>query len=247
MRLANEKSLELNITHEILSNLGAGAIGITQGAERATGGDILLPIGRPRIIQFKASKSGLDGSRCRFRINSNGYPTRGVPPNQHLALDAIGRSGWCDAWYAFPLIYTDSYFVSNMGRLLRHTVVIEATAITAAVSPRSPNWFGVPHSITVDNQNVFWVRSEVEGRGIGASGKDFLDKLKNEQVQTPNKTKLNHETIAQTIGKLESAVKQAGVIGRSEHTISFAAWNETLEKKIILSLPIQLHGLERKR
>ena len=97
-RLVNEKTLELNITHEGMSNAGIGVFGFTQQQESRIGADVLFPYGRPFILQFKAAKSGEDGRWARFRVNNN------KRKNQHQALDAIARSGLCDAYYAFPLI-----------------------------------------------------------------------------------------------------------------------------------------------
>ncbi len=234
-----------------MSNLGIVAIGFTHRGERDTGADILIPLGHPRILQFKASRSGLDGSQCRFRINTNGVPNRGILPNQHFALDAIGRSGLCDTVYVFPLIHSDSYFVSNMGQLLRDTIIVDAVAITNSVSHRSAGWFSVPHSITVDIRNNFHVRSNVEGRGSGVSAKDFLAKMKQEIEKAPTektpRDKLEHETITETVRELESAVREAGVVGSSEHTLSFVAWNATKETRVVMSLPVRLKGLKEKR
>ena len=91
-RLVNEKTLELNITHEGMSNAGIGVFGFTQQQESRIGADVLFPYGNPFILQFKAAKAGVDGRWARFRVNNN------KRKNQHLALDAISRSGFCDAY-----------------------------------------------------------------------------------------------------------------------------------------------------
>jgi len=81
--LVNEKTLELNITHEGLANVDIGVIGFTQQQESRIGADVFYPCARPFIIQFKAAKEGIDNSSATFYVNNN------KRMNQHRALDAI--------------------------------------------------------------------------------------------------------------------------------------------------------------
>jgi len=218
MRLANEKSLELNITHELMFDLGVGAIGFTQLMESIIGGDVFMLCTDPFILQFKVSKSGVNGQSATFEINNNSNRT------QHLALDAISRSGICGAKYAFPLIETDTFFVQNLGALLPQTILVDGHKITDSVSPS------------------FRVRS-VEGKGKGITGDEFLSDLKKRmEAQPRDQPKLDSQFINNTIESLESIVRKAEVMGGTEHSISFLARGLKSRVLLYMTFPIQLRG-----
>lgn len=88
-RLANEKTLELNLTHELMTNNNIGSIGFTQKQEALTAADVMFPCSTPVILQYKATKSGVDGLWAEFSINNN------QQKNQHQVLDALDRNGLC--------------------------------------------------------------------------------------------------------------------------------------------------------
>ncbi len=69
----NEKTLELNITHELMTALNATAVGFTQSEEYWNGADVKLysPLRYVLILQYKASKSGSDRGQCSFLLNSS--------------------------------------------------------------------------------------------------------------------------------------------------------------------------------
>jgi len=238
MRLANEKSLELNITHELMFDLGVGAIGFTQLMESIIGGDVFMLCTDPFILQFKVSKSGVNGQSATFEINNNSNRT------QHLALDAISRSGICGAKYAFPLIETDTFFVQNLGALLPQTILVDGHKITDSVSPshRSADWFKRIHKVWVDHSGSFRVRS-VEGKGKGITGDEFLSDLKKRmEAQPRDQPKLDSQFINNTIESLESIVRKAEVMGGTEHSISFLARGLKSRVLLYMTFPIQLRG-----
>ena len=104
--LVNEKTLELNITHEIMDRLGVRIFGLTPNFdEPLIGADIeyFSPLETKYIIQFKAAKKGVDGQLGWFNINSN--PKR----DQHEILDMIAKSGIVKARYLFPIVVTDGF------------------------------------------------------------------------------------------------------------------------------------------
>jgi hypothetical protein len=247
MKLANEKTIELNMTYELMTVLGAGAIGFTQQGEFRTGADVFIPCADPFIIQFKVPRSGRDGHNARFDINNNSNR------NQHRALDAISRSGRCEARYAFPLVMTDDYFLSNSGRLLPLTIFVDAHAITDSVSSRPADWFDRTHSVRVTYPGIFVVRSESEGHGKGVTGDKFLKNLKErtrisfEQKKAVEQERLDKWLVDATIRSLEEVVKEARVVGRTEHTLSYLAMGTQSRQLAYVSFPVQLRGWPRDR
>jgi hypothetical protein len=201
MRLANEKTIELNVTHEIMGTLGVGAIGFTQQMEAEIGADVLIPCGTPFIIQYKASKSGQDGVEARFKINNNSNRT------QHRALDAISRSGLCDAHYAFPLVVTDGHFVRNQGRLLPLTIFVEAHLLTDSVHLKGLGWFNSTHAVTIRHGGSFAIRSKESGFGEGLVGDVFLRRLR-KRIHEPRseRHKLTDRSVNAMIKDMERVV-----------------------------------------
>lgn len=158
-RLANEKTLELNITHELMTGTALGSIGFTQDQELLTGADVLFPCSKPIILQFKATKAGRDGLWGKFSVNNNKWK------NQHLALDAVDKSGLCRAFYVFPLVVSDGFLASNLGNLLNVTCAVDASMLTGNL-----NWQKQEHRVIMHNNYNFTVKSteEFDGEGFPA-------------------------------------------------------------------------------
>ena len=157
-RLANEKTLELNISHELLSGSGIGAIGFTQDQESIAGGDVLFPCSIPMILQFKAPKNGRDSLWGKFEVNNNKHK------NQHMVLHELAQSGLCRALYIFPLIITDQFLTRNFGHLLDFTCGIDANMIT-----QRHNWNNQSHNVIIEQNYNYQVWSEKSvGKGFPA-------------------------------------------------------------------------------
>jgi hypothetical protein len=233
--LVNEKTLELNITHEGLANVGIGVIGFTQQQESRIGADVFYPCARPFIIQFKAAKEGIDNSSATFYVNNN------KRMNQHRALDAIARSGVCEAYYAFPLIVSDVFLTTNFGSLLDFTVMVDAQRLTGTL-----NWFDETHSVEVQANGRFEVSSEGRVTGEGFSAKQFFEKKAKEREKQLNKEKRMSEYINDLIEQMEHVVKEAQIVGQSEHTITFIGTDKDRKHLGYLQLPVLIRGLEKK-
>jgi hypothetical protein len=176
MRLANEKSLELNLTHQmLLSHRTSYAVGVTQQAERFSGVDsgLRFPY-RAVLFQYKASipEKGRDGSEAWFKINNN-QPHY----DQHFNLYRLAtglRGGSQCVFYAFPIVIEDGYFQIRAGDLIPLTVFVKVTSIQ-----RFP--IGRSHKVHVFASGDFVASSE-ESRGKGMVGKEFLEKIKNGEI-----------------------------------------------------------------
>lgn len=234
-RLVNEKTLELNITHEGLADVGIGVIGFTQQQESKIGADVFYPCARPFIIQFKAAKEGIDNSSATFYVNNN------KRMNQHRVLDAIARSGVCEAYYAFPLIVSDVFLTTNFGSLLDFTVMVDAQRLTGTL-----NWFDETHSVEVQSNGRFEVSSEGRVTGEGFSAKHFFEKKAKEREKELNKEKRMSEYINDLIEQMEHVVKEAQIVGQSEHTITFIGIGKDRKHLGYLQLPVLIRGLEKK-
>lgn len=234
-KLVNEKTLELNITHEGLNLAGFGAFGFTQQQESRIGGDVLFVFPTPFILQYKAPKSGWDGKRARFRINNN------EQKNQHQALDAIAKSGICEAYYMFPLIITDNFLTSNFNNLLNFTYYVDSSLLTGNL-----NWINKAHSVFVDDNYNFLVRSEGEVRGEISPAKSLFANLTEKygsEIREVNPSKY----VTDLIDKLNKVVKEAAVYGDSEHTMLILASDSKRTKLGYMQLPIRIKGLKGKR
>jgi hypothetical protein len=233
--LVNEKTLELNITHEGLTNVGIGVIGFTQQQESRIGADVFYPCARPFIIQFKAAKEGIDNSSATFYVNNN------KRKNQHRALDAIARSGVCEAYYAFPLIVSDVFLTANFGSLLDFTVMVNAQRLTGTL-----NWFNEIHKVEVQSNGRFDVSSEGRVTDEGFSAKQFFEKKAKEREKQFNEEKRMSEYINDIIEQMEHVVKEAQIVGKSEHTITFIGTDIDRKHLGYLQLPVLIRGLEKK-
>lgn len=234
-KLVNEKTLELNITHEGLSNVGIGVIGFTQQQESRIGADVFYPCARPFVIQFKAAKEGIDNSAATFYVNNN------KRINQHRALDAIARSGVCEAYYAFPLIVSNLFLAANFGRLLDFTIMVDAQRLTGTL-----NWYDETHSVEVQANGQFDVSSEGRVTGKGFSAKQFFKKKAKEKEEQLNKEKKLSEYMTDLIEQIEHVVKEAEIVGQSEHTITFIGTDKDRKHLGYLQLPVLIRGLEKK-
>ena len=232
-RLVNEKTLELNITHEGMSNAGIGVFGFTQRQESRIGADVLFPYSKPLILQFKAAKSGLDGSWARFRVNNN------KRKNQHRVLDVIARSGLCDAHYAFPLIMSDAFLTSNFGNLLNFTCMIDASRLT-----RKLNWINQAHTVTVQRDCGFTVKSPEEVKGEGISAKQFFDGIRREGERKPDEEKKLSNSIKELIKRLDQTVQDSEIYGQSEHTLVVIGIDISTNRLGYLQLPVRIKGLQ---
>jgi hypothetical protein len=233
-RLVNEKTLELNITHEGMSSLGIGVFGFTQRQESRIGADVLFPYAKPFILQFKAARTGVDGSWAKFQVNNN------KRKNQHQVLDAIARSGLCDAYYAFPLIVSDAFLTSNFGNLLSFTCMVEASRLTGNL-----NWISQAHIVIVQKNCGFRVRSSEEVKGEGFSAKQFFDKItKKREGKLDEKTNLS-DFVRDLIERLDRVVQESKIYGQSEHTLIVIGMNIRRKQLGYLQLPVRIRGLRK--
>jgi hypothetical protein len=231
-KLVNEKTLELNITHEGMSSVGIGVIGFSQDQESEIGADVLYPCNKPFIIQYKAAKKGSDNKSATFYINNNKWR------NQHQALDAISRSGVCEAYYAFPLVVTGSFLTSNFGNLLNFTCMVAAQKLTGKL-----NWIGKTHIVEIQKGCKFTVRSEGTMSGEGFSAKEFFKKAKEGESRTTNERNMS-EYIRDLLEHIDYAVKKAKIVGQSEHTITLIGIDISEKHLGYLQLPIRVQGLK---
>jgi hypothetical protein len=230
-KLADEKTLELNITHELLSGAGIGAFGFTQDEEnKLSGGDVLFPCSIPLILQFKAPFQGVDNIWGDFHLNSN------KNRNQHMMLHAWSQSGLCKAVYVFPLIITDIFLTSNFGNLLDFSEAIDADWITD-----SHNW-DKPHRITVRKNFSFQVHSE-ESNGEGYPARKLIDYLNKNKLTVQSDRPIS-KYLPMLIEKMERTAKQFKIFGGSEHTLYIMATTKRREEVGYLALPIVIKGLE---
>jgi len=233
-RLVNEKTLELNITHEGLANVGIGVLGFTQQQESVIGADVLYPCAKPFIIQFKAAKGGVDSSSATFYVNNN------KRLNQHRALDAIARSGVCEAYYAFPLIVSNTFLATNFGGLLGFTVMVEAQRLTGAL-----NWIAETHRVEVQANGQFTVSSKEKVRGKGFCAKEFFQNKSKERRNNQVDGRKMAEYLPSLIERMEHTVKEAGIVGQSEHTVTLIGTDIDREHLGYLQLPVRIRGLKK--
>ena len=234
-KLVNEKTLELNITHEGLDIAGFGVFGFTQPQESKIGGDVLFAFPTPFILQYKAAKSGVDGTNARFRINNNKLN------NQHQALDAIARSRICGAYYMFPLIISDNFLTTNFNNLLNFTCMVDASLLTGNL-----NWVNQAHSVIIDQNCQFVAKSEGEVEGEGFPAKSFFKELM-EQYGKEIREEQPSEYVKNLIGRLNEVVKEAQVYGESEHTLLILGSDVSRKEMGYIQLPIRLKGLKGRK
>jgi len=239
--LVNEKSLEINTTCELMSSLGIGAIGFTGKQEFELGADVYLPIGRPLILQYKRAYHGRDFIEATSDINNNSNRT------QHRTLDALSRSGLCDAFYVFPLIVHNRQFVQSFGRLSDVSVFVVPSQITDSVANKPFDWMDEIHSITVNRSMEFIVSSSGEGLGQGISKEELLKKihfnLESKRDERLEETLTEH--IERTIEQMERTLKGAQIPHRSEHTLTLFLKSIENGTTHYVSLPVQLRGVTK--
>ncbi len=232
-RLVNEKTLELNITHEGMVKAGVGVLGFTQKQESRVGADVLFPLGAPFIIQYKAAKSGVDRLRARFHVNNN------KKKNQHRVLDVIARSGLCDAYYAFPLIVSDTFLTTNFGNLLNFTCMVDASRLTGNL-----NWINQAHSVIVRQNCGFTVRSQKKVQGEGFSAGQFFDGISGrEKGKISDDIKLS-DFLKDLIERLDDVVQKSEIHGQTEHTLVVVGTDIHRSKLDYLQLPVRIKGLQ---
>lgn len=173
LRLANERTLELNITHELLnyyqllyfrrhrhtSNSIYATSPTIQEENNAGGYDVALRLPYAVLFyQFKAAKAnrGTDGKEAHFVINNNS------DRDQHEKLNVLASKNY-PVFYAFPIIITDNFFMSNVGQLRQFTQFIRVRSFPAYSDSK-------PHRVEVfsnGNFNSFSRKHEgVDGIGV---------------------------------------------------------------------------------
>ncbi len=230
-RLANEKTLELNITHELLSGAGIGAYGFTQDQESIAGGDVFFPCSVPMVLQYKAAKEGLDSYWGKFSINNN------KEKNQHMVLHRLCRSGICRAFYVFPLISSDFFLMANFGHLLDFACAVDADLIT-----RNLKWYKKEHRVIMAKSHRFKVQSDDEFEATGFSARKILGILK-ESKNDVNFDLPIPKYIPNLIKRIDKSIQEAKIYGNSEHTIYVIATNRRRDNFRYLALPVQITGL----
>lgn len=229
-RLANEKTLELNITHELMTNVGS--IGFTQDQESLTGADVMFPCGIPIILQYKATKAGADGIWGKFFLNNNQHK------NQHQVLNELDKSGLCRAFYVFPLIASDSFLTCNFGRLLDFTCIVDASILTGRL-----NWQQKEHSVIIQNNYNFIVHSE-SFEGHGYSAKKLQEIIREQNLNRGYDIPVT-KFVEHLLKKFDKIVTEANIFGRSEHTLIVPARIGRKQQLRYLQLPILMKGKER--
>jgi len=232
-KLADEKTLELNITHELLSSAGVGCFGFTQDEEsKLSGGDVVFPYSIPLILQYKSPFDGTDNVVGKFYLNKN------KNKNQHMMLHCWSQSGLCRAVYVFPLIISDNFLTANFGHLLDYSQAVDAEMLTGTL-----NW-DEHHWIEMHQNCNFRVHSEIF-KGKGFPAKNLIEHFNSDKSHIESNQPFS-EYIPKLIEKMESDVKRAKIYGKSEHTLYIKATNKNRTKFGFLSLPILINGLERK-
>lgn len=232
-RLVNEKTLELNITHELMNLIGVQAYGLTQQEEAMFGGDVTFyPIsGNPILIQYKATRKGNDGSNGIFNLNNN------KRKNQHILLDMIERSSMIDTYYFLPLIINDNFLINNFGNLLNYTEIYLPSQFTGNL-----NWINKEHKVDIDNAGNYTVHSE-KFSGYGEKKEELIGKIKTKIHRSSVIKKDYSEYIEDIIMTLEEQIKEEKIQGQCEHTFIFLGKNENNDIRYF-QMPIRLRGTD---
>jgi hypothetical protein len=233
-KLANEKTLELNITHELLSSAGIGAYGSTQDQESISGADVYFPCSVPIVLQYKAAKKGLDSYWGKFSVNSN------QEKNQHMVLHRLSQSGIVRAFYVFPLISSDFFLMANFGHLLDFTCAVDAHMIT-----RNLRWYKKEHKVIMAKSHRFKVKSEDEFEATGFSARKIVDILEKSKYDVKFDLPIS-KFVPDLIKRLNKSVQEAKIYGNSEHTIYVIATNQTRNKFRYLALSARITGLSER-
>lgn len=201
--MPNEKTLELNITHEILEICRqydplAWTLGTTLFQESYLGYDsrILARYPLPWIaspLQYKRARKRIPVGKGAFQyvfdINNNTYH------DQQLILYILAGGRRRVAYYALPAIFTNGEFNNSLPHLLNRTYFVDV----AQIHPYAVDF--QTHHILVDPQAMAaWLHSEerkielisaeeflglVAKRQIGVSISELL-----ENMRTPQKDKM---------------------------------------------------------
>jgi hypothetical protein len=212
----NEKTLELNITHELMTALNATAVGFTQSEEYWNGADVKLysPLGYVLILQYKASKSGSDRRQCSFLLNSN------KNNNQHLSLHMLAQSNLMDVKYCFPIIRTNQFLANNQGSLLTYSPRIDPILITG-----NKNW-NISHSITVDVIGTFTVHSEDDYNGEFKNNLNDVKIIKEKLQGLKPLEETMSVFIENILNESETYLYKSNLKGSVEHNFIFFSKND---------------------
>lgn len=235
-RLVNEKTLELNITHELMNLIGIQIYGLTQQEESMHGGDVIFyPIqGNPIMIQYKATRKGVDGVEGTFKLNNN------KRKNQHETLDMISRSQMIDTYYFLPLVITDPFLINNFGHLLSVTEIFEASQFTGQL-----NWKNTEHKVEIDNNGNFTVHS-ADYSGTSKEKEGLLSKIKMKIHDSKTVEKEFHVYVQDIVEKIEKQMKKELIVGQCEHTFVFFGKNDETNEVNYFQMPIRLQGLSKR-
>jgi len=194
--MPNEKTLELNITHELLEisrryDKRAFAFGTTLVQESHLGYDsrILGRLPHSWVVspkQFKRAKRRRQVGRNQFvyifDINNNTYNDQHLILYHHLAG---GRRKV--AFYALPAIYTPNEFNNSLPHLLNHTFHIDVADI-------NPNWVNRRrHQIHLyPHLGIGILHSEQERRLRAISSEEFIGLIAERQIGVSISTMLEN-------------------------------------------------------
>jgi hypothetical protein len=181
--LSNEKTLELNITHEILQicqhyDPQAFTLGTTLIQERNLGYDSgtlarMPPTCITSPLQYKRAKYRLPtrtGFRYVFEINNNTYH------DQHLILHHLSGGRRNLAYYALPAMHGCVEFLNYIPHLLARTFFIDV----AQILPQ--NVGNQTHRIILDPQNRTAVLHSKESKLEVTTAKEFQGLIAEKRV-----------------------------------------------------------------
>lgn len=160
--MVSEKTLELNIVHELLEFVRSFddqsfAVGLTLKQEGSLGYDSrilsqLPPSWKTAVLQFKRAQKKKKtplGDEFWFTINNNNNR------DQHLLLYQLCRGQRNVAFYVFPLFMTESELKNSLPELTQATVVLDAADVPPHIIRNRP------HSVIVyPAQRFAFVKSE---------------------------------------------------------------------------------------
>lgn len=171
MKLLNEKSLELNISHELLNLFTSSySVGVTLQDESKIGVDSWLKAPYLALFfQYKASYRGVDGQTAFFNINSN-HPYY----DQHVTLKHFSNFFPDSVFYVFPLAVTDNYFRQVAGNLTPVTIFQDLDTMPTVLP-------GSPHRMEVFANGSYVLHSERK-ESKGTMGEDFVKKMIERQI-----------------------------------------------------------------
>ena len=122
---------------------------------------------------------------------------------------------------------------------MSYTIIIDASSITGSL-----NWINQTHKVEVSNSGNFTVRSSNAVEGRGTTARDFVETMKKRLKDEKQHESDIQDFADQVLNRIEEAVKEKKIRGRSEHTFVFLIKNIENETIRYLQLPIQVRGLE---